>query len=93
MANQTSPITKALAALVVEKAPGYDRELLIEHVRKALQSAYEDGKRDGALEARETLLRSEVAFWDGIEARARGSGTERRNELNELLRAMGKVTT
>lgn len=59
-------ITRDHAAGVVKSAPGQlGQEYIIDHVHKALAEAYEKGRSAGGLEARETILRSELAFWEG----------------------------
>jgi hypothetical protein len=87
------PVTIERAKLVVEKAPGFSRDLLVDHVRDALASAYDDGKRAGELAARETMIRSQIAFWEGVASQAKAATVERAKELRELLAALGKVTT
>lgn len=91
MPKKTAPehTTAEHAKAIVESAPAF-REGIIAHVQKALAAAYDAGKRDGSLEARETMLRSQLAFYEGNAARATGSANEIRNELNELLEAAGK---
>ena len=91
--NHNREMTFERAKAIVEGAPNYDHDVLIAWVRDALQDAYDEGKRAGAIEARETLLRSELAFHEGIRDRAAGSANATRNELNELLRSLGKTTT
>jgi hypothetical protein len=87
-------ITKARAQVVVESAPGsLGRDYLIEHVQKALQLAYNEGVIAGSLASRETVERTMVAFWEGVEMQARGQATERRKDLASTLAALGKVTT
>lgn len=79
------------ALACVKNAPGaLGPDAIAAHVQRYLRDAYEQGKRTGATEARETLLRSELAFHEGNAARAAGSANEVRNELNELLEALGK---
>lgn len=90
--NPKNPIPYERAHAVVTGAPGQlGQAAIIEHVLQALRSAYDDGKRDGACEARETMLRSQLAFYEGNAQRSAGSANEVRNELNELLDAMGKT--
>lgn len=88
--NHNRDMTIERAKLVVENAPNYDRDVLIAYVRDALQDACDEGKRLGAMEARETLLRSELAFHEGNATRAIGDANATRNELNELLKSLGK---
>lgn len=87
-------VTRDHAATIVKSAPGQlGQEYIIDHVHKALAEAYENGRRAGELEARETTTRTLLAFWEGVEMQARGRATEIRKDLAELLRALGKVTT
>lgn len=88
--NHHRDITIDRARLVVEGAPNYDRDTLIAYVRDSLQDAFDEGKRVGAVEAREALLRRELAFYEGNAARASGDANAIRNELNELLESLGK---
>ena len=86
-----NPITRKRAQEIVEAAPGgYGPEAVAIYLEPKLREIYDEGKRDGALEARETLARSELAFWEGVEAQARGRANEARNELNGILEALGK---
>lgn len=88
--NHHNDITIDRARLVVECAPNYDHDTLIAYVRDALQDAFDEGKRAGHVEARETNLRAMLAFYEGNAATAAGRGNEIRNELNELLDSLGK---
>ena len=85
------PITRKRAQEIVDAAPGgYGAEAVAIYLEPKLQEIYDEGKRDGALAERETVARSQLAFWEGVEAQARGRANEARNELNEILDALGK---
>jgi hypothetical protein len=87
-------ITRERAAGVVENAPAaLGRDHIVDHVHRALVDVFEEGRRTGELEARETTTRTMVAFWEGVELQARGRATEARKDLEALLLALGKVTT
>lgn len=91
MKKATNPITRKRAQEIVDNAPGgYGPEAVAIYLEPKLREVYDEGKRDGAVERREAELRERLAFWEGAEAQARGRANETRNELNEVLAALGK---
>lgn len=90
MSKSKHPITTERAKLVVENGPGFDRDLLIAYVQRALQSAFDEGVQLGRIEERESALRTILAFQEGNEQRARGAANSARNDLNAVLDALGK---
>lgn len=85
--------TKEQALVVVETAPNYDRDHLVNHVLKALQSAYDDGKRDGYPEARERALREQLSICRGLEQDARSRVRTVEQDLEQMLEQQRKKTT
>jgi len=56
-------------------------------IARALEQAYQDGLRDGALSERKSALQSIIANSEGIEASMRSRVVETRKELAELEQA------
>ena len=61
-------------------------------VAAALEAAYQDGLRDGALAQRRTALEGMISMAEGIEASMRSRVLEVRRERDELLNAPRKET-
>ena len=81
---------KNTARVLVENAPNLGRDALVDYVARQLEGFAQEQRRVGALEARETMLRSQLALHEGLAARATGDANATRNELNELLESLGK---